>query len=74
MEAASGLTDLVAECPLRKASAALAGSSEHCLTRGHSRGHPRGLTAPDPSKHRHPMSRVSYCPSHYRIWPVFFYG
>lgn len=58
MEAASGLTDLVAECPLHKAAAVLAESSEHGLRWGHSRRHPRGLTAPDPGKHGHPMSSL----------------
>lgn len=58
MEAASGLTDLVAECPLHKAAAVLAESSEHRLMWGHSRGHPRGFTAPNPGKHGHPMSSL----------------
>lgn len=74
VEAASGLTDLVAERPLPNAAAALAEGHEHRRTWGHSRGRPRGLPAPGPSKHGHSMSRASYCPSHYCIWPVFFYG
>lgn len=67
VEATSGPTDLVAECPLHKAEAVLAGSSGHCCLWGHNWGQTWCGAAPSLSKHRHSMSRASCCPFHYSV-------